>query len=82
MSWTTIASPSGSQLAVKTVRVEVGREPGQALADDLRARGYDVQDRKGENSGLHIIMVEDGKLVGAADPRREGTVESLTAVRP
>jgi gamma-glutamyltranspeptidase/glutathione hydrolase len=25
------------------------------------------------NSGLHAIHVKDGKLVGGADPRREGT---------
>ena len=24
------------------------------------------------NSGLHAILIKDGKLLGAADPRREG----------
>ena len=65
----------------KDVRVEVNVPPGQAIANDLKARGYSVQERQGENSGLHIILVEDGNLVGAADPRREGTVESLPANR-
>jgi gamma-glutamyltranspeptidase/glutathione hydrolase len=61
----------------ETVRVEISVEPGQAIADDLRARGYNVQEREGENSGLHIIVVDDGGLDGAADKRREGTVERL-----
>lgn len=59
-----------------TVRVEVGREPGQALADQLKLAGYQVQESEGENSGLHVILVTDDGLIGAADPRREGTVMS------
>ncbi len=61
----------------ETVRVEVSVEPGQDIADDLRARGYNVQEREGENSGLHIIIVRDDALEGAADPRREGTVRTV-----
>ena len=61
------------------VRVEVNVEPGQAVADDLKARGYRVQERRGENSGLHVILLEDGELRGAADSRREGTVGFLPA---
>ena len=42
------------------------------LADALRKRGHLVRVR-GLNSGLHGILIrEDGTLVGAADPRREG----------
>ena len=26
------------------------------------------------NSGLHAILIENGALIGAADPRREGVV--------
>lgn len=59
----------------KRVRVEIAEEPGPALADMLKSRGYEVQEREGENSGLHVIYVQDGQLVGAADKRREGTVE-------
>ena len=58
----------------ETVRVEVSVEPGQQIANDLAARGYNVQERDGENSGLHIIVVRDADLDGAADPRREGIV--------
>ena len=61
----------------ETVRVEVSVDPGQAIADDLNARGYNVQEREGENSGLHIIVVRDDGLEGAADKRREGTVGTI-----
>jgi gamma-glutamyltranspeptidase/glutathione hydrolase len=63
----------------ETVRVEVSMEPGQQIADDLSARGYNVQEREGENSGLHIIVVHDDALDGAADPRREGIVRRTSA---
>ena len=59
------------------VRVEVSVDGGQAIADDLKARGYNVQERDGENSGLHVIVVRPDGLEGAADPRREGTVRSM-----
>ena len=59
------------------VRVEISADPGQAIADDLKARGYNVQEREGENSGLHIIVVREGSLDGAADKRREGIVREL-----
>lgn len=58
----------------ETVRVEINAANGQAIADDLAARGYKVQESEGENSGLHIIVVEPDSLDGAADKRREGIV--------
>lgn len=58
----------------ESVRVEVNVEPGQSIADDLKERGYKVQERDGENSGLHIIVVTPDGLDGAADKRREGIV--------
>jgi gamma-glutamyltranspeptidase/glutathione hydrolase len=60
------------------VRVEVNVDPGKAIADDLTQRGYDVQERDGENSGLHIIVVRPDNLDGAADNRREGIVRTTT----
>ena len=63
----------------ETVRVEISVEPGKDVAADLKARGYNVQERDGENSGLHIIVVRDGILDGAADKRREGTVRKTAA---
>ena len=56
------------------VRVEVGVDPGKAIAEDLAERGYNVQERDGENSGLHVIVVRPDALDGAADKRREGIV--------
>ncbi len=61
----------------RRVRVEISDEPGPVLAEMLTGKGYDVQEREGENSGLHAILVRDGKLLGAADKRREGTVETV-----
>ncbi|MCB1670876.1 MAG: gamma-glutamyltransferase [Gammaproteobacteria bacterium] len=58
----------------ETVRVEIGREPGSELAEQLQQAGYNVQESAGENSGLHVILVGEDGLIGAADPRREGTV--------
>lgn len=57
------------------VRVEIAEPPGPALADMLKSKGYEVQEREGENSGLHVIVVREDGLEGAADKRREGTVE-------
>ncbi|MBT4520254.1 MAG: gamma-glutamyltransferase [Halieaceae bacterium] len=59
------------------VRVEVSVEPGKAIAAQLKKSGYPVQERKGENSGLHVIVVGPDTLDGAADSRREGIVRSL-----
>ncbi|MEM9669213.1 MAG: gamma-glutamyltransferase [Pseudomonadota bacterium] len=56
----------------ESVGVEVDRGDGQRLADMLKERGYNVQERRGENSGLHVIVVREDGLEGAADPRREG----------
>ena len=39
----------------------------------LEAMGFKVKVRD-LNSGLHAVLFQDGKLVGAADPRREGIV--------
>lgn len=57
-----------------TVRVETSEPAGRAIADDLAALGYDVQESDGENSGLHLIVVRPTGLEGAADKRRDGTV--------
>lgn len=60
------------------VRVEVAAELGQAIATDLQERGYNVEEREGENSGLHVIVVHPDKLDGAADKRREGVVRTTS----
>lgn len=62
----------------EAVRVETGMEPGAEVASFLDEAGYVVQERQGENSGLHVILVHEDSLEGGADPRREGTVLSTT----
>ncbi len=59
------------------VGVEISAAGGQPLADDLAARGYEVQQGRGENSGLHVIVLRLEGLDGAADSRRHGTVGAL-----
>ncbi len=61
----------------QSVGVEVDRENGQAQADTLKALGYTVRERRGENSGLHVIVVREDGLEGGADPRRNGVARSL-----
>jgi len=61
------------------VRVEVSVEAGPAIAADLQERGYNVEEREGENSGLHVIVVRPDKLDGAADKRREGIVRTTAS---
>ncbi len=58
----------------KTVRVETGIGSGADIAAQLKKLGYPVQEREGENSGLHVIVITDQGLAGAADSRREGVV--------
>jgi gamma-glutamyltranspeptidase/glutathione hydrolase len=55
-----------------TVAVEVDVEGGPEAAEALREMGYTVEERTGENSGLHLIVVRERGLEGGADPRREG----------
>jgi gamma-glutamyltranspeptidase/glutathione hydrolase len=43
----------------------------------LRARGIDLKPGQGEDSGLTGVLIRDGKVDGAADPRREGVVLTL-----
>lgn len=47
--------------------------PAENLAAKLKSLGHEIQ-IVDLNSGLHGIARDDGKLVGGADPRREGVV--------
>lgn len=60
-----------------TVAVEVDIEGGAEAAEALRELGYTVEERTGENSGLHLIVVREGGLEGGADPRRDGVALPL-----
>ena len=61
----------------REVGVEVDVPKGQEWADTLSAMGYVVQERSGENSGLHVIVVREDGLEGGADPRREGVAKGF-----
>jgi gamma-glutamyltranspeptidase/glutathione hydrolase len=51
---------------------EAGKFPPEVLAG-LQARGIEVKPGRGEESGLHGVVLHDGgRLEGGADPRREG----------
>lgn len=43
----------------------------ESLQTELEALGFEVKVRS-LTSGLHAIVIDDGKLMGGADPRREG----------
>jgi gamma-glutamyltranspeptidase/glutathione hydrolase len=48
------------------------------VADALAARGVAVKPGRGEESGLHGVVINaDGGATGAADPRREGVWKAL-----
>jgi gamma-glutamyltranspeptidase/glutathione hydrolase len=44
------------------------------VIEALAARGIAVRPGQGEDSGLHGLILRDGRLDGGADPRREGVV--------
>ncbi len=52
---------------------EVSRFPPAVLAG-LKARGIDLKPGQGEDSGVHGVIVRDGRIDGGYDPRREGRV--------
>ncbi len=60
-----------------TVAVEVDAAGGPEAAEALREMGYTVEERTGENSGLHLIVVRERGLEGGADPRREGVATPI-----
>ncbi|SER73430.1 gamma-glutamyltranspeptidase / glutathione hydrolase [Tranquillimonas rosea] len=53
-----------------TFDLEAGTD-AEALEQPLQAAGFEVEVRD-LTSGLHVIAIEDGRLIGGADPRREG----------
>jgi gamma-glutamyltranspeptidase/glutathione hydrolase len=55
---------------------EVTKFPPELLAG-LRSRGVDLKPGRGEDSGLTGVLIRDGHIDAAADPRREGVVLTL-----
>jgi gamma-glutamyltranspeptidase/glutathione hydrolase len=57
---------------------QVGVESTFPYADQLKAKGLNVVLGRGEESGLHgLEAVAGGKVMGAADPRREGIAKGF-----
>jgi gamma-glutamyltranspeptidase/glutathione hydrolase len=52
---------------------EVSKFP-PALLDGLKARGIELRPGQGEDSGVHAVIIRDGRIDGGYDPRREGVV--------
>jgi gamma-glutamyltranspeptidase/glutathione hydrolase len=49
-----------------------------AVLEAIAARGIVVKPGRGEESGLHgLVIAADGTVTGAADPRREGVWKML-----
>src|SRR4051812_22029238 len=44
------------------------------ILEGLRRRGIDLKPGQGEDSGLTGVLIRDGRIDGAADPRREGVM--------
>jgi len=62
------------------VRVEAVDVTSKQLASSLADLGYPVKESsRGENSGIHMIVVRADGLEGAADKRREGVVSAFGA---
>ncbi|PWG02409.1 gamma-glutamyltransferase [Sphingosinicella humi] len=46
------------------------------VREGLRARGIEVKPGQGEDSGLHGVLIRNGRFDGGADPRREGVART------
>jgi len=55
---------------------EITKFSPQVLAG-LRQRGIDLRPGQGEDSGVTAVLIRNGRIDGAADPRREGVVLTL-----
>lgn len=47
----------------------------------LPLRGVDLRPGQGEDSGLHGVMIRDGRFDGGADPRRDGVARTTVVER-
>jgi len=56
---------------------EASRFP-EAVRTEMAKRGVEVRSGSGEDSGLHGVLIKDGRFDGAADPRRDGVAKTIT----
>lgn len=47
------------------------------ILNGLRQRGIDMRPGQGEDSGVHGVLIRNGRVDGGFDPRREGVVLTL-----
>jgi len=47
------------------------------VLEGLRQRGIDLKPGQGEDSGVHGVLIRNGRVDGGFDPRREGVVLTL-----
>jgi gamma-glutamyltranspeptidase/glutathione hydrolase len=55
---------------------EIDKFPPQVV-ESLRQRGINLEPGQGEDSGMGAVMIREGRVDGAADPRREGVLLTL-----
>ncbi|QIK96863.1 gamma-glutamyltransferase family protein [Sphingomonas sp. HDW15A] len=53
-----------------------------AILEALRERGVNIEPGQGEDSGVHGVLVRDGRIDGGYDPRREGRVIVIPSRSP
>jgi len=76
--------PVADAIALPNLVARGGSFNGEAdkFTPELRAamaeRGVTVRGGTGEDSGLHGVMIRDGKFDGGADPRRDGVAKTIT----
>lgn len=64
----------------ETINGEAGTFP-PTLLSGMAERGVEVRAGSGEDSGLHGVIIRDGRFDGGADPRRDGVTRSITLER-
>ncbi|MES2904594.1 MAG: gamma-glutamyltransferase family protein [Pseudomonadota bacterium] len=55
---------------------EIDKFSSEVIAG-LKARGIDLKPGQGEDSGVHGVLIRNGRIDGGFDPRREGVVLTL-----
>lgn len=76
--------PVADAIALPNLVARGGSFNGEAdkFSPELRAamaeRGVTVRGGTGEDSGLHGVMIRNGKFDGGADPRRDGVAKTIT----